>query len=57
MADIQKNHSAGQGQNLPLHGERIWLRHPQMPDAHFVFHWERDDEVWPMILTDPFHRA
>jgi len=57
MADIQKNHSAGQGQNLPLHGERIWLRHPQMPDAHFVFHWERDDEVWRYDPHRPFSQS
>ena len=55
MTDRQQNTSMGQDQgreaDFPLHGERIWLRPPQMPDAQHVFHWERDDEVW---RYDPF---
>lgn len=57
MADIQYNYSAGQDQSLPLHGERIWLRRPQMPDAHFVFHWERDDEVWRYDPHRPYSQS
>lgn len=34
-----------------LDGPRITLRRPTMNDAHYVFHWERDDVVW---RYDPF---
>lgn len=61
MTDIQQNRSVGQGQGrdaeLPLHGERIWLRRPQMPDAHYVFHWERDDEVWRYDPHRPYSQS
>jgi [ribosomal protein S5]-alanine N-acetyltransferase len=57
MTDIQQSHSAHQEQELPLHGERIWLRRPQMPDAHFVFHWERDDEVWRYDPHRPYSQT
>ncbi len=46
MTDVQRNHAAGQAQTLPLHGERVSLRHPTMDDANKIFNWERDDEVW-----------
>lgn len=50
MTDIQQNFSANQGQkpaeDWSLHGKRIWLRRPHMADASYIFHWERDDEVW-----------
>ena len=29
-----------------LHGERVYLRRPTLEDAQYVFHWERDNEVW-----------
>ena len=61
MTDIQQNRSAGQGQRRDedplLHGERIWLRRPQMPDAHYVFHWERDDEVWRYDPHRPYSQS
>ncbi len=61
MADRQHNSSVGQGQgreaDFPLHGERIWLRPPQMGDAQHVFHWERDDEVWRYDPHRPFSQT
>ena len=33
-----------------LHGERVYLRPPTMHDARYVFHWERDDEVWRYVV-------
>jgi ribosomal-protein-alanine N-acetyltransferase len=46
MTDVQHNYATRQGQALPLHGERVYLRRPTMDDATRVFNWERDDEVW-----------
>ena len=40
-----------------LRGERIYLRHPAMQDAHYVFHWERDDEVWRYDPHRPFSQS
>ncbi|HEX4715943.1 MAG TPA: GNAT family protein [Ktedonobacteraceae bacterium] len=61
MTDIQQNRAVGQGQKPEadwyLHGERIWLRKPQMPDAHHVFHWERDDEVWRYDPHRPYSQS
>lgn len=59
MTDIQQNRAAEQGQNqeLTLHGERIWLRRPHMQDARFVFHWERDDEVWRYDPHRPYSQT
>ena len=57
MTDIQQSYSTNQEQGLPLHGERIWLRRPQMPDAHFVFYWERDDEVWRFDPHRPYSQT
>jgi len=60
MTDIQ-NRPFGQEQQpeaeWSLHGERIWLRRPQMPDAHYVFHWERDDEVWRYDPHRPYSQS
>jgi [ribosomal protein S5]-alanine N-acetyltransferase len=57
MKDIQQHFSASYEQHLPLHGERIWLRRPQMPDAQFVFYWERDDEVWRYDPHRPYSQT
>lgn len=60
MTDTQYNPAAGSGQNhqqLILHGQRIWLRRPQASDAHFVFHWERDDEVWRYDPHRPYSQT
>ena len=59
MTDRQQNTSVGQGReaDFPLHGERIWLRPPQMPDAQYVFHWERDDEVWRYDPHRPYSQT
>lgn len=61
MTDRQQNTSVDQGPgrdtSFPLHGPRIWLRRPQMPDAQFVFHWERDDEVWRYDPHRPYSQT
>lgn len=62
MTDTQQNSSTpAQGQqpetDWSLPGERIWLRRPQMPDAHHVFHWERDDEVWRYDPHRPYSQS
>lgn len=62
MTDIQQNRpKTGQREKAEkdwyLHGERIWLRRPQMPDAHYVFHWERDDEVWRYDPHRPYSQS
>src|ERR1700692_4904734 len=59
MTDIQQNRFTGQEQEqgLPLYGKRILLRRPQMPDAHYVFHWERDDEVWRYDPHRPYSQS
>jgi ribosomal-protein-alanine N-acetyltransferase len=59
MTDRKQKSSPGQeqGQGLPLHGERIWLRRPQMQDAQHVFHWERDDEVWRYDPHRPYSQT
>jgi [ribosomal protein S5]-alanine N-acetyltransferase len=61
MTDRQQNSSVGQGQgrdtDFPLHGERIWLRPPQMTDSQHVFHWERDDEVWRYDPYRPYSQT
>ncbi len=61
MTDRQQNMAPGQGEgrdvDFPLHGERIWLRPPQMPDAQYVFHWERDDEVWRYDPYRPYSQT
>lgn len=57
MTDTQQNRSTGQEQGLPLYGKRILLRRPQMPDAQYVFHWERDDEVWRYDPHRPYSQS
>lgn len=62
MTDTQQNSSTPARGQQPeatwsLHGERIWLRRPQMPDAHYVFHWERDDEVWRYDPHRPYSHS
>jgi RimJ/RimL family protein N-acetyltransferase len=59
MTDRQQNTRVSQGQeaDFPLHGERVWLRPPQMSDARYVFHWERDDEVWRYDPYRPYSRT
>lgn len=46
MTDRQREHKTELAEDLLLHGERIYLRRPTLNDAHNVFQWERDDEVW-----------
>ncbi len=29
-----------------IRGESIYLRHPTLKDAQYVYNWERDNEVW-----------
>ncbi len=59
MTDRQQDIQVSQGQeaDFPLHGERVWLRPPQMSDARYVFHWERDDEVWRYDPYRPYSRT
>ncbi|HEY1350732.1 MAG TPA: GNAT family N-acetyltransferase [Ktedonobacteraceae bacterium] len=63
MTDTQQNSSTSgrdqkpEANNWSLPGERIWLRRPQMSDAHHVFHWERDDEVWRYDLHRPYSQS
>lgn len=40
-----------------LCGERVLLRPPTMHDADYVFHWERDDDVWRYDPHRPYSRA
>src|SRR5579864_5628761 len=40
-----------------LHGERVYLRPPVMQDARYVFHWERDDEVWRYDPRRPYSQS
>lgn len=44
-------------QELPLSGERVYLRRPIMNDAANVFSWERDDEVWRYDIHRPYSRT
>ncbi len=46
MTETQRDNTANQRQGMMLRAERITLRRPTMHDASYVFHWERDDEVW-----------
>ncbi|MBO0795130.1 MAG: GNAT family N-acetyltransferase [Ktedonobacteraceae bacterium] len=43
--------------NTILYGERVALRPPTMQDARYVFHWERDDEVWRYDPHRPYSRT
>ncbi len=55
MTETQHEHKMGQ--DVPLHGERVYLRRPGMSDATRVFHWERDDEVWRYDIHRPYSRT
>ncbi|MBV9614971.1 MAG: GNAT family N-acetyltransferase, partial [Ktedonobacteraceae bacterium] len=55
MTETQHEHKTGQ--DPPLHGERVYLRHPGMSDATRVFYWERDDEVWRYDIHRPYSRT
>jgi ribosomal-protein-alanine N-acetyltransferase len=55
MTETQHEHKTGQ--DLPLHGERVYLRRPAMSDATRVFYWERDDEVWRYDIHRPYSRT
>ncbi|MBE3561800.1 MAG: GNAT family N-acetyltransferase [Ktedonobacteraceae bacterium] len=44
-------------QDTLLRGERITLRRPTLKDAHYVFHWERDDVVWRYDPRRPYSRT
>jgi [ribosomal protein S5]-alanine N-acetyltransferase len=55
MTETQHQHKTGQ--NVPLHGERVYLRRPELSDATRVFHWERDDEVWRYDIHRPYSRT
>lgn len=59
MTETPQNASMEQEREarLPLHGERIRLRPPQMADAQYVFHWERDDEVWRYDPHRPYSQT
>ncbi|HEU5379942.1 MAG TPA: GNAT family N-acetyltransferase [Ktedonobacteraceae bacterium] len=59
MTDIQQNPLSPQeqGQDIIIQSERIKLRHPRMPDASFVFFWERDDEVWRYDPHRPYSQT
>ncbi len=57
MTEIQQNNPSSQPQSLPLHGERVTLRRPEMKDASKVFHWERDDVVWRYDPHRPYSQS
>jgi ribosomal-protein-alanine N-acetyltransferase len=57
MTETKHNETKGQSRELVLHGERIFLRRPQMSDAAKVFHWERDDEVWRYDPHRPYSNS
>ena len=57
MTELQRDNKTPQGQGQLLRGERIHLRHPSMKDTDFVFHWERDDEVWHYDIHRPYSRT
>jgi len=40
-----------------LRGERIYLRHPTLKDTHYVFNWERDNEVWRYDPHRPYSQS
>ncbi|GHO50177.1 GNAT family N-acetyltransferase [Ktedonospora formicarum] len=55
MTELQRDNRASS--TSTLHGPRITLRRPTMQDAHHVFHWERDDEVWRYDPYRPYSRT
>ena len=52
MTETQRQNTQG-----ILHGERVYLRPPTMQDARYVFHWERDDEVWRYDPGRPYSKT
>ena len=52
MTETQRQNTQGR-----LHGERVYLRPPTMQDARYVFHWERDDEVWRYDPRRPYSKT
>ena len=52
MTETQRQNTQG-----ILHGERVYLRPPTMQDARYVFHWERDDEVWRYDPRRPYSKT
>lgn len=40
-----------------LHGEHVYLRPPSLADADYIFHWERDDEVWRYDPHRPYSKS
>jgi Acetyltransferases, including N-acetylases of ribosomal proteins len=57
MTELQRDDVIGQTQAEELKGTRIRLRRPTMKDANYVFHWERDDEVWRYDIHRPYSRT
>ena len=57
MTETQRDNTTNQRQGVVLHGERITLRRPTMHDASYVFHWERDDEVWRYDPHRPYSNS
>ena len=52
MTETQRSNA-----NQLLPGERIYLRRPVINDAHYVFYWERDDEVWRYDPHRPYSQS
>jgi [ribosomal protein S5]-alanine N-acetyltransferase len=57
MTETQGRGSINRAPNQVLRGERIYLRRPVINDAHYVFHWERDDEVWRYDPHRPYAQS
>src|SRR6266571_6333160 len=57
MTEIQRDNRTRKAQQLPLYGQRVILRRPVSSDAHNVFEWERDDEVWRYDIHRPYSRT
>ena len=55
MTETQRSNKIGQ--EILLHGKRVYLRPPTMDDASKVFTWERDDEVWHYDPHRPYSRT
>ncbi|HTI14861.1 MAG TPA: GNAT family N-acetyltransferase [Dictyobacter sp.] len=53
MTEIQRDQKQIEHKTL-LNGKRVRLRRPEMRDAEYVFHWERDDEVWRYDIHRPY---
>lgn len=57
MTELQHDNIQRDAHSEQLHGARIYLRPPTMKDANYVFHWERDDEVWRYDIHRPYSRT